>query len=298
MVTERTATDRITSPRRPRQGELSRAARSFFRSKAATAGLIVFSIVVLIAAVAPLVAPYDPYETDFSSVLSRPSATHLFGTDQLGRDMFSRVLYGASIALRIGGVSILIALLFGVPLGSIAGFFSGTADNLIMRLMDSLLALPPLLLAMTLVVILGPNLNNTTLALGIVYIPRFARVARAAVISQCQTQYVEAARAIGRGELLILFLHVLPNCISTLIVQSTVEFPVALITAASLNYLGIGTSPSMPSWGLMLSRSRQFMADYPHVILFPALFLSLTVLSMNLIGDGLRDAFDVRGRTR
>lgn len=279
-----------------RDSELRRAVRSFFRSKSATIGLVLFMCVVSIAILARWIAPYEPLDTDFTSILSPPSAVHFFGTDQLGRDVFSRVLHGSAIALEIGGLSIAIALVFGVPLGAIGGFYGPFTAGTIMRVMDALLALPPLLLAMTLVVILGPNLLNTSLALGIVYVPRFARVARAAVLTQSHAQYVEAAFAIGRTRSAVLFRHILPNCLSTLIVQSTVEFPVAIITAASLNFLGVGTSPSTPSWGLMLSRGRQFMSDFPHVIVFPALFLSVTVLSLNLLGDGLRDALDVRGR--
>jgi len=268
--------------------------RVLCRSKLAVTGGIVLLVIGLIAVLANVLAPYDPYEPHYDNVLEAPCKQFLFGTDIMGRDILSRVIHGARLSLVVGLCTVGIALAGGVPAGIISGFFGGWVDTSIMRAMDIILTFPPLLLALLLLAVAGPGESNAIVAVGLVYVPKVARLVRSKALSERNQTYVEAARAIGRSSLGVAFIHVLRNCTSIIIVQATVTIPETILIAAALNFLGMGTSPSTPVWGLMISRGRDFMGVAPWVVLFPAAALSLLVLGLNFFGDGLRDVSDVR----
>jgi len=277
---------------------------SFFRqavqrlwdTRSARIGLFIVAFFVILAIVVPLVFPYDPkVDSNLSMKLKPPSWEHPFGTDHLGRDVLVRVVHGAPISLRVGLAAVAFGLLVGTFLGMIAGFFRGALDSLIMRLMDIMLAFPATLLAIAIVAMRGPGLNNTMFAIGIVSVPGYARIARAAVLALQEREYVSAARAIGAKPMRVLFRHILPNGISPLVVQATLNLATAVLEAAALGFLGLGAQPPQPEWGAMLSDSYKFLtigAWWP--VLFPGLAIMLTVLGFNLLGDGLRDALDPR----
>jgi peptide/nickel transport system permease protein len=240
------------------------------------------------------VAPYSPTETHLDAVLKGPSSTYLFGTDELGRDLLSRIIYGARISLQVSFGSVLIAVPFGVAFGLIAGYFGGWLDNLISRLVDIAFAFPILLLALLLVAVLGTDLNNLIVALAIVYVPRFTRITRGSVLSAKADLYVDAARSLGCANLRIMLRHILPNIVSPIIVQATVNLATAVISEASLSFLGLGVQPPIPAWGSMLNAGKHYMEQYPHLAIFPGLAIAVTVLGFNFLGDGLRDALDPR----
>jgi peptide/nickel transport system permease protein len=287
-----TTADVELAPPQARRGR--RLTRRFARHRPAVAGLAVAGVFVLAALLAPLVAPHDPSETAFAEAFQPPSAAHWLGTDDLGRDQLSRVVYGLRASLQVGVVAVAIAMAVAVPLGLLAGYYRRFLDPVVSRLTDTLLAFPFLVLAVGLTAILGPSLMNATLAIGIAEIPLLLRVVRGETISLREEDYVEAAVANGASDLVILGRHILPNALSALIVQATVAIPVAIIDEAILSFLGLGVQPPTPSLGVMLSSAQQFISQAPWMAVFPGLAIVLAALSFNLIGDGLRDALDPR----
>jgi peptide/nickel transport system permease protein len=280
------------APARVRRGR--RLGRRFARHRPALLGLAIATVFVLAALLAPLVAPADPAATSFDRAFQPPSAAHWLGTDDLGRDQLSRVIYGLRASLQVGVVAVALALAVAVPLGLLAGFYRRWFDPLVSRLTDTLLAFPFLVLAVGLAAILGPSLLNATVAIGVAEIPLLLRVVRGETISLREEDYVEAAVANGASGLAILGRHILPNALSALIVQATVAIPVAIIDEAVLSFLGLGVQPPTPSLGVMLSGAQQFISQAPWMAVFPGLAIVLAALSFNLIGDGLRDALDPR----
>ena len=290
----------LPPPATPRfAGSLRLAARQFPRHRAAMVGLVCLIVICLAAALAPLVAPYDPVQIKLSVKLKPPSFEHLLGTDHFGRDVFSRLLYGGRTSLTVGLLVVAFAFVLGVPLGLASGYFGGRTDNLLMRLVDAFLTFPPLLLAVALVGLLGPDIQNVMLALGLVQAPVLARMVRGSTLAVREEVYVTAARALGAGPGRIVVSHLLRNVVSPIIVQLTVVFAAAVVAEASLSFLGFGTQPPQPSWGRDMSEARRFLGDAPWMFLGPTAAIMLCVLSINFLGDGLRDALDPRAwRTR
>jgi peptide/nickel transport system permease protein len=276
------------------EGFYQLALRKLMKNKLAMFGLIVVFLNIFLAIFASILAPYDPTEMFTKNRLEAPSAQFWLGTDEFGRDILSRVMYGAQISLKVGIISVGIGILFGVFFGLISGYFGGFLDNSISRCMDVLFSFPDILLAIAIMAVLGSKLTNVMIAIGIVSIPIFARITRSAVLSVRETQYIEAAKSTGVKDIVIIFRHVLPNIAAPVIVQATLSLAFAIIAEASLSFLGLGTQPPDPSWGLMLNTGRGFMETSPWVAIFPGLAIMVTVLSFNLLGDGLRDALDPR----
>lgn len=270
----------------------------FRQNRGAVVGLVVFSIILLVAILAPLVAPHDPIEQVRGAFLLPPvwqeggSWEYILGTDPVGRDMLSRLIYGARFSLFIGLVVVMISVTFGVVIGLIAGYFRGPVDTFIMRVMDIILAFPSLLLALVLVAVLGPGLLNAMIAIALVLQPHFVRLTRAAVMTEKSKEYVTAAKVAGAGRLRLMFKTILPNCTAPLIVQATLSFSNAILDAAALGFLGMGAQPPTPEWGTMLAEAREFIMRAWWVVTFPGLAILITVLAVNLMGDGLRDALD------
>ena len=270
----------------------------FSENRGALIGLWVFAALILLAVFAPLIAPHDPTSQARDALLVPPywqdggSATYLLGTDAIGRDILSRLLFGARFSLFIGLVVVTIALTGGIALGLLAGFFGGWVDSVIMRVMDVVLAFPSLLLALVLVAVLGPGLTNAMIAIALVLQPHFARLTRAAVMAEKNREYVMAARVAGASKLRLMFRTILPNCLGPLIVQGTLSFSNAILDAAALGFLGMGAQPPTPEWGTMLAEAREFILRAPWVVTFPGVAILITVLAINLVGDGLRDALD------
>jgi len=276
----------------PKSGPWRDAWRTFRRNRLALAGLVIITVFIVLAFLAPVIAPYDYKEQVLADRLQSPSAGHWFGTDDLGRDIFSRVLYGARISLWVGFFSVIGSIVAGALLGLIAGFYGKWADMVISRLFDILLAFPGILLAIAIVAILGPSLQNALLAIAIVNVPTYGRLVRSRVLSLRQEEFITSARTLGAGNSRILFRHILPNSLTPLIVQGTLGIGTAIIEAAALGFLGMGAQPPDPEWGKMLSDSRQFIQKAPWTLIFPGLSIMLTVLGFNLLGDGLRDTLD------
>jgi peptide/nickel transport system permease protein len=268
----------------------------FLHRPIAVAGLVVIVVFVLVAVFAPLISPYDPIATSWTAIRKAPSALHWMGTDENGRDVAARVIFGARASLLAGVVSVLIAAGIGVPAGLIAGFAGGIADMLLSRVVDAMLACPFLILAIALAAFLGPDLTNAMIAIGVSTAPRFMRVARAATLDAAANEYVEAARAVGNPGWRVAVRHVLPNIFPPVLVQGTLAIAAAIIAEASLSFLGLGQQPPDPSWGSMLNSAQRFLSQAPWLAVFPGLAIFLCVLSFNLVGDGLRDALDPRGR--
>lgn len=274
----------------------------FSANRGAVIGLTVMVILVVVAIFAPWIAPYPPAQQFRDAFLVPPAwqeggrAAFLLGTDAVGRDMLSRLIHGTRYSLYVGSLVICIAMTGGVIIGMIAGYVGGWVDTLIMRVMDVILAFPSLLLALVLVAILGPGLTNAMIAIAIVLQPHFARLARAAVMSEKGKEYVTAVRVGGAGPLRLMFLTILPNCLSPLVVQATLSFSTAILDAAALGFLGMGAQPPTPEWGTMLAEAREFILRAWWVVTFPGLAILITVLSINLIGDGLRDTLDPKLR--
>lgn len=266
--------------------------RRLRRNKAAMAGLVGLIILVLVAIFAPVIAPYDPNVQILEEKLQGPSAKHLLGTDDLGRDILSRIVYGARISLSVGLISEGISVAIGVVLGAIAGYYGGRVDMIIMRLTDIMFAFPDLLFMLGIMFVLGPGLYNVFIALGIVGWAGVARLVRGQVLQIKEMEYVEAARAQGASDWRIIFHHILPNCLAPIIVVITLGIPGAIMSEASLSFLGLGAQPPTPSWGSMIFLARSFIRYQPHMSIFPGVAIMLTVLSFNLFGDGLRDALD------
>jgi len=273
---------------------VSRRRLRFLRHRLGLTGAVVVAVMLVAAAGAPLWRTQDPNGMQISQALEPPTPQHWFGTDQFGRDVWSRVVYGARLSILVGLASMLLATAAGVPLGAAAGYVGGGLDALLMRCMDAILAFPALLLAIGLVAAFGPGTGSGIVAIGVVYVPVFARVTRGAVLVRRQEEYVEAARALGQTDFAVLRRHVLPNCAAPVLVQGTLGFASAIVIDAGLSFLGAGTPPPAPDWGTMLNEARQFMVVAPHVAVFPGLAISLAVFGLNLLGDGLRDVLDPR----
>ena len=272
----------------------SRTLRTLLKNRSAKAGAIIVLLAAVTAIFAPLIAPHDPFKANLRQMLQTPSLAHPLGTDELGRDILSRIIYGSRISLTLGIVSVGIGLIGGLPLGSIGAYYGGIADLLIMRFIDILLAFPAILLAIVVVSVLGPGLYNAMIAVGISQLPIYARLIRSVVLAIKEKDFVEAARALGAGDAWILFRHIVPNAIGPIIVQATLNIASAILSAAALGFLGLGAQPPTPEWGTMLSKGRVYLRVAPHVTTFPGLAILLTVLGFNLLGDGLRDALDPR----
>jgi peptide/nickel transport system permease protein len=267
--------------------------RRLRQSPGAVFGLVIVTLLFLTAIFADLLAP-SGYAQMHDELLAFPSGAHLMGTDMLGRDQLSRVIYGSRVSIYVGLVSIVLAILLGVPLGLISGYYGGIADNALMRVMDIWMAFPVFLLAILIMVILEPSVNNVILAIAIVRVPTYARLVRGSVLSVKEREYIEAARAVGVKDWLVLFRHILPNCLAPVIVVSTLSVANAIIVEASLSFLGLGTQPPTPSWGWDLKANLMFIEVNPWIVLFPGLAIFLTVLGFNMLGDGLRDTLDPR----
>jgi peptide/nickel transport system permease protein len=281
--------DRLESPAR-------RALRRLLRRRGAVVGMAVIASFILLALFAPAVAPYDPIATNWALVRKSPSALHWFGTDELGRDVLSRVIYGARASLLAGAISVGIALCIGVPFGLLSGYRGGMIDVLISRVTDAMLACPFLILAIALAAFLGPSLGNAMIAIGITTTPIFVRLTRGQTMNVKVEDYVEAARAMGNPRWRIALFHILPNIMPALLVQATLSIAAAIIAEAALSFLGLGQQPPTPSWGSMLNSAQRFLTTAPWMALWPGLGIFLVVLSFNLVGDGLRDALDPRER--
>ena len=271
--------------------------RRLFRNKLAIVGMVILGVVIFVAIFAPFLATQHPNENGVYKAYPRenkqaPSREHPMGTDDLGRDMMSLIFYGARISVRVGVFAVGLAILVGATLGAIAGYAGGTVDNIIMRIMDIMLAFPSILLALVIVVAIGPGLFNAMVAIGIVSIPTFARITRAAVIKENENVYVMAARSLGANNNRVLWRHIVPNSLSPLIVAASLGIGVAILDAAGLGFLGLGAQPPTPEWGLMLSRNKNHIFNSPWMVIFPGVSIMFLVLGFNLLGDGLRDALD------
>lgn len=270
--------------------------RRWARSPGALAGAVVVALIVVLALAAPLVARYDPLAQDLSAAALPPSAAHWFGTDKLGRDLFARIAYGARSSIAVGFVAVSLAISAGTTVGLIAGYAGGAIGAVLMALMDLMLAFPSIILAIAITTILGPSITNVMIAVGIVYIPQYARLARASVLAVKETEYLEAARALGAYTTRILVRHVLPNIVAPLLAQATLGIATAELEAAGLAYLGLGARPPAPEWGAMLNDARDYWLSAPWALIFPGASITLLVLGFNLLGDGLRDALDPKLR--
>lgn len=270
------------------------AVRQFARNRAAVAGLVVLTVLVLLSVLAPVIAPYDPVAIRLADKLRPPNWDHLLGTDYFGRDVLSRVLHGGRISLTVGVLVVAVAMAIGVPLALVAGVLGGRVDNLLMRVMDAFLTFPPLLLAVAIVGSLGPDVRNVMLALGIVNVPVFGRLVRGATLAVREEIYVTAARALGAPTWRIVLRDVLPNVVAPIVVQMSVTFASAIIAEASLSFLGLGAQPPQPSWGRDLSEARRYLEDGSWLLVAPTAAIMIGVLSVNFLGDGLRDAADPR----
>ena len=290
---------RPTSPTdvgRREAGPWKRAFRKLIRNRLATLGLATILFFMLLALLAPWVSPYDPLATNWGAIRKAPSMEHWFGTDELGRDVLSRVIWGTRASMLAGVVSVFISLVAGVTIGLLAGFVGGVFDGVISRITDAFLACPFLILAIALAAFLGPNLTNAMIAIGVSAAPIFVRLTRAQVLNVKVEDYIEAARAIGCPPSRIVMSHILPNVTAPLIVQTTLAIAAAIIAEASLSFLGLGQQPPDPSWGSMLNTAKNFMEDAPWMAIWPGLAIFVLVLAFNLLGDGLRDALDPRSR--
>jgi peptide/nickel transport system permease protein len=279
------------------------AVRRLLHHRLAVAGLLILGTLALGGILAPVLASEHPkasgiWATNLRAVREPPSRSHPLGTDQLGRDQWSRMLYGARVSLLIGFVAVGLAVLIGTVLGALAGYMRGKTDSLIMRFMDIMLAFPTVLLALAIVIIMGPGLRNVMLAVGIISIPTYARIVRGAVLSEATRDYAAASRALGASHARVLFVHVLPNCLSPLIVAASLGIGTAILEAAALGFLGLGAQPPLAEWGLMLSDNRQKLFSEWWLVATPGVAIMLTVLGFNLLGDGLRDVLDPRLRHR
>jgi peptide/nickel transport system permease protein len=267
---------------------------NLLKNKGAVISLLFIFFLCYTAFFPKTIAPYDPIKMVGSEVFQAPTAMHWLGTDQFGRDILSRIIYGTKYSLQLGFISVLISLLFGVPLGLISGYYGKVPDTIIMRIMDVMLGFPGILLALVFVAILGPGLGNATIAVGVAAIPQYTRLVRGTILSAKENTYVEAAKLIGCKDIRILFLHLLPNISAPIIVLSTMSIAWAIVYGASLSYLGLGAQPPSPEWGAMLSTGRDYLRGQWWIATFPGVAILLSVLAINIVGDGLRDALDPR----
>ncbi|MCT4631459.1 MAG: ABC transporter permease [Firmicutes bacterium] len=266
------------------------------RNKMAMFGLFIIIVLFITAIFADFIAPYPYDKQDLINMFQTPSKDHLFGTDEFGRDIFSRVVYGSRISLEVGFIAVGISLIFGGVIGAVAGFYGGRIENFLMRIMDILLAIPQILLAIAIVAALGPSIANLMIAVGISSIPGYARIVRASVLTIREQEFIEAAKAAGSSDFRIIFKHILPNSMAPIIVQATIGVAIAILTAAGLSFIGLGIAPPTPEWGSMLSGGRSYIRDFPHMTLYPGLAIMVTIFALNLLGDGLRDALDPKLR--
>ena len=281
-----------TTTRRRRVTRFRGFLRRLLRTRLAPVALVILALVILAAIGAPLVTPYAPDKADFRAATQGPSAAHWFGTDNLGRDVYTRVVYGARVSLQVGIIAVGIALVVGTTLGLVADYGGGLLDSAIMRCMDALLAFPTLVLALAITAALGPSLTNVMLAVGIIGIPGYSRLTRGQVLSVARREYVEAARVVDVPDLRIIWRHILPNVLAPLIVQASLGTAFAILAEASLSFLGLGVQPPTPSWGAMLSFGKDWLDRAPRMAIAPGAAIFLTVLSFNFLGDGIRDALD------
>ena len=282
-------TAQLTYKRRSQSAEIW---RRFKKSKTAIIGLIMLSVLVLLAIFADVMTPYDAEKSDAANRLQLPSWEHLFGTDELGRDIFTRIAMGTRISLLVGIVSVTVSAVGGIILGSLAGYYGGKVDTLIMRFVDIWMAIPSLLLNITIVAVLGVGLQNVMIAIGISSIPGYCRTIRASILSIKSSDFIEASKACGASDLYLIATHIIPNSLAPLIVQATLRMGASILVCASMSFMGLGVVPPTPEWGAMLSTGRSFLRDYPHLCTFPGAAIMYTVLAMNLLGDGVRDALD------
>lgn len=278
------------------RSQISTVWRRLRKNKLAVVGLFILTIMLLVALFAGILTDYETevIKMDMPNRMAPPSASHILGTDSYGRDIFARIIYGSRYSLSIGFLSVLFALAMGGALGSIAGYFGGKVDNIIMRIMDVFLAVPSIIMAIAIVSTLGTGFRNLIIAMAVSTVPTFARLLRSTILSIKDSDYVEAARAVGTSTPRIIIRHILPNSVGPVIVQTTFSVASSILSAAGLSFLGIGVKPPAPEWGAMLSEGKEFIRDIPHLVVFPGLAIALTVLALNLLGDGLRDALDPR----
>lgn len=278
--------------RTKKRSQASETWKRLRRNRLAVAGLVILALIFLLAIFADFIAPY-PYDAqDYTATFQGPSVQHLFGTDNNGRDILSRIIYGTRVSLQIGFISLLGGAVVGCLLGAVAGYFGGVVDTLIMRFNDILMAIPRIVLAISIASALGPGLTNAMIAVAISSVPNFARIVRASTLTIKDQEFIEAAHCIGAKNSRIILRHIFPNVLAPIIVQATLGVGTAIILAASLSFLGLGVQPPTPEWGSMLSAARTYMRDYPYMVIFPGLAIMVTVLALNLFGDGLRDALD------
>ncbi len=292
------AVDALAGAGRIRAGQrgVRHLARRFAKNRLALLGLALFSVILFVAVLAPWVAPYSPIKTNFTSYLQPPSPRHILGTDELGRDVLSRVIFGSRASLEAGVVSVGLAVSVGVPLGLVAGFYGGLLDDVLMRLTDAMLSFPQLILALAVAAVLGPGLAKAMIAIAVVLTPIFMRLMRAQVMAEREREYVDAARAMGAADRRIIWRHLLPNSLGPIVVQGSLNVAQAIITEAILSFLGLGTQPPTPSWGSMLNAGQQYLAQAPWLSFWPGTAIAVTVFSVNVAGDGAREIWDPRTR--
>lgn len=304
MALKKTAAVEVPGQEKP-ESELKSIWESLKLSKTAVIGMVIIILMILIALVTFItekmgiqILPYDPNEADMSASFVAPCAAHWFGTDELGRDIFSRIMDGTKISLFVGFSVVIFSMFFGIILGAVAGYKGGTIDTIIMRLMDIMLSIPGILFAITLMAALGKGLDKAIIAIGIVSIPEYARIVRGSVLSAKESDYTQAARVIGNQDIRIIFKHILPNVISPIIVRATLGISGAILDTAALGFLGLGVQPPLAEWGDMLGRAKGYIFSAPYTLVFPGLAITLAVLAFNLFGDGLSDALDPKSRKR
>ena len=285
---------RTVRPKRKKKSQAVEVLKRLSKNKGAMVGLVIIVLMVLASAFAPVIAPYGYEQQDLYNIFKAPGGAHILGTDNLGRDIFSRLLYGGRQSLKIGIISVSIAAVFGILIGAIAGYYGGKVDNVLMRFLDIFQAVPGLLMSIAIATTLGPGINNAMIAIGITTIPGYARMTRASFLSVRGQEFVEAATAINASDKRIIWKHILPNAFSPMIVQITMGVAASIQAAASLSFLGLGAQPPLPEWGAMLSAGRTYIRDYPYLCIIPGLVIMMAVLSLNMLGDGLRDALDPR----
>lgn len=292
-----TATDATqVEQKRKKTSEFREVLKHVVRNRAAVAGLAIIGFFLIVAAFAPIIATHSPTQTSLVTRLQTPSAEHLLGTDELGRDLFSRMVFGSRISLNIGLISTLIGVVLGVPIGAISGYYGGKLDIITQRFIDIMIAFPGILLAIVVVTVLGVGVQNVMIATGIASVPVYARLVRGSVLAAKEQSYVAAARAAGLGDISIIFKHILPNCLAPIIVQSTFQIATAILWAAGLGFLGLGAQAPTPEWGAILSNGRAYIRVAHHLTTYPGLAILFMVLGFNLVGDGLRDALDPKTR--
>jgi peptide/nickel transport system permease protein len=275
---------------------LRQLVRRFARNRLALAGVILFALIACTALFAPWIAPGSPVRTDFTAYLQPPNPRHPLGTDELGRDVMSRIIFGSRASLEAGVISVGLAIAAGLPLGVVAGFYRGRIGDLLMRLTDAMLSFPPLILALAVAAVLGPGLAKAMIAIAVVLTPVFMRIMRAQVLTEREREYVDAARALGAADRRIIWHHLLPNSLAPVVVQGSLNIAGAIITEATLSFLGLGTQPPTPSWGSMLNAAQQYLTQAPWLSFWPGLAIAVTVFAVNVAGDGLREIWDPRTR--